>query len=156
MARKPLAQRIEERIERVTESGCWLWLGKINVDGYAKILLDGPQPKTVAVHRITYEAAKGPIPAGLQVDHLCRVRCCVNPAHLEAVSHHENQLRGFGWSGRNARKTHCRNGHPLEVGNIENGLWQRLGYRKCLTCRRATARRYKARVRTLRQPEIGQ
>lgn len=105
------------RVKRV-QSGCWEWQGNITPNGYgAWYGLKGPYEERLA-HRISYRAFTGPIPAGLQIDHLCRNRCCVNPAHLEAVTRKVNILRGESSSAQNARKTHCPKGHPYEQGNI--------------------------------------
>jgi hypothetical protein len=76
---------LEDRY-RVAETGCWLWLGKCDLDGYPH--LDNRKAATVF-----YEAKNGPVPDGLELDHLCRIRCCVNPIHLEAVTHLENVRR---------------------------------------------------------------
>jgi hypothetical protein len=71
---------------------CWLWCGSTDTSGYGKILV---RRKLIPAHRLAYEYYVGPIPAGLEIDHLCRVRHCVNPDHLEAVTHRENLMRGF-------------------------------------------------------------
>ncbi len=73
-------------------SGCWLWLGSLN-GGYGQIIRDG---KNIRAHRWTYEIAYGPMPSGLETDHLCRTRSCCNPLHLEAVTHQENMARSVG------------------------------------------------------------
>ena len=86
--------------------------------------------KCIAVHRLVYELFVGSIPVGLTLDHLCRVRHCVNPAHLEPVTLAENTLRGEGPTAVNSRKTHCPKGHPYDVMDS--------GRRRCLVCRRAT------------------
>lgn len=88
------------------ESGCWLWQSVIGKDGYGKFATSGTT-KPLA-HRIAYELFVGPIPEGLQIDHLCRVRRCVNPEHLEPVTQLENVRRGI-W----AQATHCKYGHPI-------------------------------------------
>ena len=82
------AQRARELRAGLT-SPCWLWPGKVDLRGYAKI---GSKP----AHRAVYEALVGPIPPGLQIDHLCHVRHCMNPTHLEAVTPEENQARSLG------------------------------------------------------------
>lgn len=77
-------------------SGCWLWIGPIKDTGYGRFSVrDGSAWKTVIAHRYSYEAENGPIPEGLVIDHLCRMRCCVNPDHLEAITNEENIRRGF-------------------------------------------------------------
>ena len=94
----------------VTESGCWLWIGTCSSHGY------GLLQKQYA-HRISYIHFKGPIPNGLQIDHICRVRSCVNPDHLEAVTAQENKRRGEGIAVQNARKSHCISGHVFNENN---------------------------------------
>ncbi|MDE1854509.1 MAG: HNH endonuclease [Thaumarchaeota archaeon] len=89
--------------------------------------------KFALAHRFSYQLLIGQIPAGLTLDHLCRNRGCVNPAHLQAVSNRENLLRGKGWSGLNSRKTHCPKGHPLSGDNL-SPRWLKKGRRVCLTC----------------------
>ena len=83
-------------------------------------------------HRIGYEQLVGPIPKGLELDHLCRVRHCVNPDHLEPVTHKENTLRGSCPAAVNARKTHCKRGHPLTDDNIARQ--SKTNARVCLKC----------------------
>jgi hypothetical protein len=115
-------------------TGCWSKQGHHNGRGYVHVIigsrLDGTRRKVLA-HRLAVEVATGrPIPDGMTVDHLCRNRRCVNPAHLEIVSMAENLRRGKGWAGLNARKTHCLRGHALAGDNL---IRERLG-RKCRTC----------------------
>lgn len=115
------------------ETGCWEWIANIDPRGYARIKVDGRKAKS---HRVSYEMTYGPIPDGLQIDHLCRVRHCINPAHLEAVTGVENTLRGTGLTAVNARKTHCIRGHEFtpentyRVGNGRGGFGR--GCRACL------------------------
>ena len=110
-----LRRRTEDKIGEVDDNGCWPWVGRLQVDGYATI---SHELKEVRVHRLTYEWHKGVIPDGLVIDHLCRVRHCVNPDHLDAVTAYENFLRGDAPAAKNARKTHCKNGHPLSGSNL--------------------------------------
>lgn len=70
---------------------CWVWAGRMNRNDYGRIYHEGDERMA---HRVAYEAFKGPIPDGMLLDHLCRTRCCVNPNHLEPVTHSENTLRG--------------------------------------------------------------
>lgn len=113
-------------------NGCWLWQGAIS-DGYG-LIGRGKSGKVISVHRLSYIYHNGEIPKGLQIDHLCRVRHCVNPKHLEAVTHRTNTLRGVGASAQNVKKTHCPQGHPLSGENLtEYGISQ--GKRLCRTCK---------------------
>ena len=118
------------------EGDCWLWIGQIDPNGYGR--LSGQ-----LAHRRVYEALVGPIQQGLELDHLCRVRHCVNPDHAEPVSGRLNRLRSFGW-GMNARKTHCINGHPFDEANTY--MVGRM--RQCRACNRKAVARYAARRRT--------
>lgn len=115
----------------VDESGCWLWTGSVDGPGYGKISADGV---LIGAHRVAYQLFVGPIPAGLHLDHLCRVRACVNPAHLEPVTHRENTRRGGPYNAR-AQQTHCKRGHPFDEDNTY--LWRRSRHcRACVAYRR--------------------
>lgn len=100
------ADRFWAKVEK-TET-CWLWRAHRLPTGYGQFYFDGQMRYA---HRVAYELFVGPIPAGLTIDHLCRVRACVNPDHLEPVTNRENILRGVAPSALNARKTHCIRGH---------------------------------------------
>jgi len=119
--------------EPVTESGCWVWLGS-ETCGYGRFRV--PEGNLLA-HRYAYMKLRGPIPDGLHLDHLCRVRLCVNPAHLEPVTNKENIHRGIGFAAVNARKTHCKRGHSLSGDNVyirnRKAMWEE---RSCLACKR--------------------
>lgn len=109
-------ERLLDNIMPVTESGCWIWTRYCRPDGYGEIVdLRG---RKRLLHRLFYEHYRGPIPRGLTLDHLCRVRCCVNPHHLEPVTIGENVLRGESTSAKHRRKTHCINGHELQGDNL--------------------------------------
>ena len=97
-------------------TGCWEWqAGKCN-DGYGRFFV---KPKGVRAHRYAYEYYVGEIPEGLQIDHLCRVRHCVNPKHMEPVTHEENCTRGLMDPGKARREqTHCKHGHPFSGDNL--------------------------------------
>ena len=100
-----------DRAMPVPPSGCWVWMGHINSRGYGHV------GRHSIVHRVIYSLAKGPIPPTYTIDHLCRVRCCINPSHLEAVSQGVNTLRGETVATRNAAKTHCIRGHAFDLAN---------------------------------------
>ena len=108
---------------------CWPWLGYIQPNGYARFRLNG---RMVAAHRVAYELLLGPIPEGLHIDHLCRVRHCENPYHMEPVTQGVNTLRGYGLFAINARKTHCVRGHPFD----ETNTFISQGGRQCRQCSR--------------------
>src|SRR3990170_1687130 len=99
------------------ENGCWEWMGARSTAGYGRILVgsrrDGSR-KLIQAHRWAYEGLVGSIPAGLQSDHLCRNRACVNPAHIEPVSCRENLHRGIG----HGAESHCPQGHPYSGVNL--------------------------------------
>lgn len=113
MAKPTVEERFWAKVDK-TET-CWLWTAGRNRDGYG--LFSSQRGGQRSAHRIAYEWERGPIPDGLQIDHLCRVTSCVNPAHLEAVTGRVNMLRGFAPPAINARKTHCINGHEFTPEN---------------------------------------
>jgi hypothetical protein len=127
-----LRERILAKVV-IDENGCWIWQGHIGPKGYGQVRgLGGTRP----AHQSAYEQWKGPLPKGTEPDHLCKVRSCVNPDHLEAVSHHENLHRGDTLTARNAAKTHCPQRHPYAGDNLiiricRNGTLGRV----CRTCR---------------------
>jgi hypothetical protein len=118
---------IFNRISPEPNSGCWLWLGGGCSLGYGKA--HGNNGESIGSHVLVFTLLRGPIPDGLHLDHKCRVPCCCNPDHLEAVTPQINILRGFGPAAINARKTHCKKGHLLPAPN-------RHGRRDCLVCKR--------------------
>jgi hypothetical protein len=122
---------------RVDKSGsCWLWTAAKNTNGYGVLRIDchsNNRGRLVFAHRLSYELTKGAIPDGLHLDHLCRTRNCVNPAHLEAVTPRINCLRGIGPSAKAAKKTHCSKGHPFEGQNLY--LRPDRHGRQCLICK---------------------
>ena len=119
---------------RRDENGCMIWLGS-TVRGYAKASGLGEQ----LVHRAVYVDAYGPIADGLQIDHLCRNRSCVELSHLEAVTAAENNRRRDEANGTGIYKTHCDQGHPLSGDNLRLGI---NGWRLCRECRHVVQRRY--------------
>lgn len=110
-------------------SGCWGHKNKLQPTGYLLASIAG---RHVWAHRATYEAFVGPIPPGLQIDHLCRNRACLNPAHMEAVTQHENWIRGMSPFAVHARKTACIHGHAFDEANTHITP---AGRRCCRRCR---------------------
>jgi len=155
-----LSRRQFERTDLLTEpvmeyegTPCILWTGATDTTGYGRKRVGA---KFDMAHRAVYETEVGPIPKGFSIDHLCHTadagclggracphRQCVNVLHLEPVSRRTNLLRGRGFPGENARKTHCPQGHPYDEANTyrDHG-----GHRHCRACARArAAARYGAR-----------
>jgi hypothetical protein len=118
---------------------CWLWTASTYVAGYGQFRVAG---RTVGAFRFAYELLVGPIPAGLQPDHLCRVRLCVRPDHLELVTSAENTRRGDS-GAHHAAKTHCPQGHPYDDENT----YVYDDRRYCRPCHRAHNAAYRARKR---------
>ena len=131
--KRPPIERFAEKT-RPADNGCIEWIASTSNSGYGTFYTG--ETFTVA-HRWSYEYHVGPIRAGMQVDHLCRNRLCVNPEHLEQVTALTNLLRGTG----SAARTHCPAGHPYAGDNLR--IVASTGYRVCITCRRANdTRRY--------------
>lgn len=122
----------------VNEVGCWLWNKPLVSEGYARFYWG--HSMGILAHRLAYGFWVGSIPANRQIDHLCRVRHCVNPDHLEVVTSRENTMRGMSFSAVNARKTHCINGHPLNAAHVR--IERRLDgvHRTCRPCQALFAR----------------
>ena len=143
MMRSMTAERLVERaLLRVAArttftDSCWIWRGTRNHKGYPHLKVGRID---VRVHRWLYGIAIGPVGDDLTMDHLCRVRACINPDHLEPVTNRENVLRGVGPTAQNARKTMCSHGHPYTPENT--GYQDSPGHagRYCITCRRTRSR----------------
>ena len=134
--------RFAAKINKNGPNGCWIWTGFADKAGYARLRGSGGRyAEVLYAHRYSYERFVGPIPDGLTIDHLCRVRRCVNPVHLEAVTHRENMLRGESPAAKAVRRGTCPSGHAyVQLSN---------GARRCYICDSAKARaRYAARRTT--------
>lgn len=114
------------------EAPCWLTTKNLTNGGYSTMRAT-PGSNPILTHRYMWTVMRGPIPPGLEIDHLCKVRNCVNPQHMELVTHRENLLRGDGFPGRHARTAHCPSGHPY---SDENTYRYPDGARRCRTCSR--------------------
>lgn len=132
-----LTRTTEERFfEKVVVTGfCWLWEGAISA-GYGNFGISGT---SVIAHRWAYEHLVGPIPEGLVLDHLCRVRNCVNPDHLEPVTNEENIRRGYSISRMYRERSSCHNGHDYVEGSY---YVSSKGFRTCAICARKREQEY--------------
>lgn len=140
---KTMPLRFWEKVDQQGPDECWPWIAILDRRGYGRfhLMVDGKR-RTTHAHRVAYQLLIGPIPEGLTLDHLCRNPRCVNPAHLQPVTHRENCRRGIAGQVNATRlraKTHCANGHLLDEANT---YWRpsrgRDGrpYRDCRACRR--------------------
>jgi hypothetical protein len=138
MARPPI-ERFWSKVQKQPNGGCWLWIGAIVHGGYGQFSCGG---RLYRAHRWIYEWVVGPIPAGLQIDHTCNVRNCVNPLHLDVVTNQENIRRALARGGAvgvwQLRKTHCPKGHPYSGANLH---FRSNGHRVCGECNNARSRK---------------
>lgn len=132
--RGTLRERFLAKI-KADHSGCWLFTGYVMKNGYGTIGLGSRSEGKAFAHRVAYELFVGPIPDGYVIDHLCRVRRCVNPEHLEAVTISTNLRRG----AQSALRTHCPKGHSFDG---TNRAINKQGHRFCRECSRVNARDY--------------
>jgi len=128
-------------------TGCWIFAGHVSKKGYGKMWNEGR--RSDIAHRVYYQRERGPIPEGLQLDHLCRNRACVNPAHLEPVTGKVNAGRGV-----RATRTHCQHGHPYAGSNLVVSRRKKKIQRECRECQRAWNRRSAAKRRARAKAEI--
>lgn len=142
MTARTTEQRFLAKVEKT--DACWLWRGaKINT-GYGHFWYEG---RNVLSHRVAHLMFVGPIPDGMQVDHLCRVQACVNPAHLEAVTPRVNLLRNNSPTSIACRANTCQRGHPYTDENTNYYTDPRgRSYRRCRTCNRVRLRRDRKRA----------
>ena len=136
-------ERFWAKVDKADPNACWLWTGNLNGDGYGRLWVDG---RMVSAHVFAYATFVGPIPEGLEIDHVrakgCRHRHCVNyEEHLEAVTQQENIRRGEAGDQHNAAKTHCPAGHAYDEANTY--LYR--GWRRCRACNRARDQAYRLR-----------
>lgn len=123
--------------KKVIQGGaCLIWTGSVDPGGYGTF---GVRGRTISPHRWVWTFTHGPVPDGLHLDHLCRVRRCVNTAHLEPVTPLENTRRGL----KGLLRTHCKRGHPYDASNKYGD-----GVRSCSICKRELAR-----LRASREPD---
>lgn len=129
------------------ETGCWFSGLRPDSKGYAQVSESSSgHVRMLRGHRVTYEELIGPVPEGMELDHLCRVRACINPSHMEPVTHRENVMRGEGISASAAARTHCPSGHAYLPGLVSSR-----GTRYCPTCRKI----WQARADAKRRPNGG-
>lgn len=144
---KSLRERFMDKVSPEPNSGCWLWMGVVQAEGYGGIW-DGERMQQA--HRVAYELFCGPIPKDRELDHLCRMRCCVNPKHLEPVTRKENCRRSplIRQNGAEHReKTHCLRGHPYDE---ENTLFRKSrNGRLCRECKRLRAAASRRRLKAI-------
>lgn len=134
----PFPERLTA-LARQYGKGCWLWPGSLRSAGYAQVKWQG---RPTLAHRVAYELLVGPIPDGLELDHTCNVVRCVNPAHMEPVTHAENRRRS------QERRTRCRHGHEYTPANTYHDP---NGVRHCRTCRQREWRETNDRLLAERQ-----
>lgn len=136
-----------QRVDRRGENDCWLWQGR-KTKGYGQVYFRGQH---VQAHRLAYQLLAGPIPDGLTLDHLCTVKDCVNPNHLEPVSIRDNKLRGIISAGRDR---YCSKGHEMTLGNTRIVITKTRRYRVCITCDRKYKREWlRAKTSSSRQTQ---
>jgi hypothetical protein len=143
----PLNLTAQQRIARsivVDDNGCWIWQRAINRDGYGRIRVD---KRAWLVHRLAYTLSVGAIPNGLDLDHLCRVRACCNPSHVQPVDRKTNVLRGEHPNVVLHHVGQCKHGHVIDT---DNAYVRPDGRLKCAECTRAAVRQRRANAAVAR------
>lgn len=142
-----VVSRFMSKVDKVS-SGCWIWArGFKNNDGYGVF---APHKTMRSAHRVSWVMHRGPIPDNLEVNHLCEVKACVNPDHLELTTHSKNMRYGNNHLARQARQTHCHRGHEFTPENTR--LYR--GSRFCRTCGNQFSREYTQRKKANRRVMI--
>lgn len=156
---KEAIERFLEKVVVDEKTGCHVWTGAVMTKGYGSFFVrrEGPRRINALAHRWAYENIGGnALSRELVIDHLCRNRLCVNVAHLELVTTRTNNLRGIGWSAKNAVKTHCPIGHELAGENL---VARKDGKRNCKACfkvqRRASDKRRYEKLKAASEAQRG-
>lgn len=140
------AEIMQQRIKRniaIDDNGCWIWQRRVSPNGYGLAWLSTSYAKgmNTSAHRVSYLAFKGAIPEGYHIDHLCKVRACVNPEHLEAVTPRENVRRSNAKYKSLMARTHCPKGHEYTPENTYTAKTKHGGIsRSCATCSKQSSR----------------
>jgi len=146
---RPELERFWEKIQ-ITDNGCWMWQAYVKPNGYAGFGIGNTEEnnrKMEYAHRWAYRNFIGEIPKGLELDHLCRNRSCVNPNHLEPVTRKENLSRSPLHALNQRSKTHCPSGHPYDEHNTYKIVSKNRSHRLCRECRRIRNREDGRKVR---------
>lgn len=141
-----LLERLRSKYIIDPVSGCWVWTAARDNLGYGRIQRGTRGQGTALAHKVSYEISCGPVPDGLELDHKCRTPCCVNPSHLEPVTHQENVLRGTSRAASKAyfaSISHCPQGHEYSETNTYIAITAK-GYRSRM-CRECMRQRSRAR-----------
>lgn len=146
IARLLAKRKLQKCPDKTLEGDCWIWTGTKMPNGYGQI---GVNNASRLVHRVSFTLANGPIIEGMEVDHLCAIRDCFNPDHLEQVTHQINVARGNG--GKRARETtHCPKGHPYDKENTRYAKYRSGKIKRvCRTCESARKKERRKRIKQL-------
>jgi hypothetical protein len=137
---RPLMDRLWEKVDVRGDDECWEWQASKIRGGYGEIMVRNDPLKRSVAHKVVYEALVGPVPEGMELDHLCNNPACVNPRHLRPVTHWENLMRSNSACAWNRCKTHCHRGHEFTPENTY--IRKDRGTRMCNACSRENQKRY--------------